>query len=233
MNRLKWILNNCYKFFKMNKKQIIKQTAEYVKSKLSGESSGHDWWHVYRVWRNAINIGKHENVDMFVVELAALLHDIADWKFNNGDEDIGAHLTREWLEKLAVNEQIISHVCKIIKDASFKGAGAIIKMKTTEGMVVQDADRLDAIGAIGIVRAFTTGTARGRIIYNPDIPLEKSVLDFRNGKDSYSTIHHFYDKVLLLKNLMNTKTAKKIAEKRHKLMEKFLNEFFQEWEGKN
>ena len=132
----------------MNKEQIVNQTAKYIKAKLTGEGSGHDWWHVYRVWKNAIHIGKHEKVNLFVVELAAMLHDIADWKFNNGNDKVGSQLAKEWLEKLSVDKNVISHVCQIIKDASFKGAGVKINMKTTEGMVVQGADRLDAIGAM-------------------------------------------------------------------------------------
>lgn len=217
----------------MNKEQIINKTAEYVKAKLFGESSGHDWWHVYRVWKNAVHISKYESVDLFVVELAALLHDIADWKFNDGNDDIGPQLAREWLEKLSVDENIISHVCQIIKDASFKGAGVMTKMKTIEGMVVQDADRLDAIGAIGISRAFAYGGAKGREMYNPELKPEKHE-SFEQYKNKQShTINHFYEKLLLLKELMNTATAKKIAEKRHKVMEEFLDEFFQEWEGKD
>lgn len=216
----------------MIKKRIINQTAEHIKNKLSGDGSGHDWWHVYRVWKTAVKIGKQENVDMFVVELAALLHDIADWKFNKGDDDVGPQLARVWLEKLAVDEKVIFHVCQIIIDASFKGAGAIIKMKTIEGMVVQDADRLDAIGAIGIARTFAYGGSKGREIYNPEIKPEKHE-SFEQYKKSQSTsINHFYEKLLLLKNLMNTVTAKKIAEKRHKVMVEFLKEFFREWEGK-
>lgn len=158
----------------MDKKQIINQTADYIKAKLAGESSGHDWWHVYRVWRSALHIGKHEKVDLFVVELAALLHDISDWKFNEGNDDVGPKLAKEWLEKLSVDEDVISHVCQIIKDVSFKGAGVKTKMKTVEGMVVQDADRLDAIGAIGIGRAFAYGGAKGREMYNPKIKPKKT-----------------------------------------------------------
>src|SRR3989344_8840669 len=138
----------------MNKEAILKQTEEYIKSKLSGEGSGHDWWHVYRVWKNAIHIGRHETADLFVVQLAALLHDISDWKFNDGNDDAGPKLAREWLEKMQVEENVISHVCEVIKEMSFKGAGVKTRMRTVEGMIVQDADRLDAIGAIGITRTF-------------------------------------------------------------------------------
>jgi len=192
----------------LNKKQIIQQTAEYIRERLTGESSGHDWWHVYRVWKNAIHIGKQEQVDLFVVELAALLHDIADWKFHDGNEAIGPQLAREWLEKLSVGENVISQVCQIIQDISFKGAGVKTPMKTTEGMVVQDADRLDAIGAIGIARTFAYGGSKGREMYNPEIKPEShdSFQQYKNNQGT--TINHFYEKLLLLKDLMNTDTAR-------------------------
>ncbi|MFZ4739748.1 MAG: HD domain-containing protein [Bacteroidales bacterium] len=216
----------------MNKVKIVNQTAGYIKTKLLGEGSGHDWWHVYRVWKNAIHIGKQENVDMFVIELAALLHDIADWKFYDGNDEIGPQMAKLWLEKLSVDNAVITHVCQIIKDVSFKGAGVDTKMKTTEGMVVQDADRLDAIGAIGIARTFAYGGSKGREIYNPDIKPEIHQ-SFEKYKNSQSpTLNHFYEKLLLLKELMNTTAAKNIAERRHKIMENFLEEFYQEWSGK-
>ena len=215
----------------MNEEAILKQTEEYIKNKLSGEGSGHDWWHIYRVWKNAIHIGKHENVNLFVVQLAALLHDISDWKFNDGDDDVGPRLAREWLEKMQVEENIISHVCEIIKKMSFKGAGVKTFMRTKEGMVVQDADRLDAIGAIGIARTFAYGGHKGREIYNPNVKpeLHDSFEKYKSGTGP--TINHFYEKLLLLKDLMNTKTAKKIAEERHRFMEQFLDRFYKEWEG--
>jgi len=217
----------------MNQNEIIKRTADYVKSKLDGEGSGHDWWHIYRVWKTAIEIGKKESADLFVVQLAALLHDIADWKFHAGDDSVGPKLAREWLEKLDVDENIISHVCKIIKQVSFKGAGVKSKIKTKEGMVVQDADRLDAIGAIGIARAFAYGGHKGREIYNPDIKPEKheTFEQYKNNKGT--TINHFYEKLLLLKDLMNTPSARKIAEERHDFMEQYLDKFFKECECKD
>lgn len=217
----------------MDKKEIIEKTADYIKSKLSGEGSGHDWWHIYRVWKNAINIGQYEKVDVFVVELAALLHDIADWKFHNGDDDIGPKMAREWLESLSVEEEIISHVCSIIKNISFKGANVENKIDTTEGMVVQDADRLDAIGAIGIARTFAYGGSKGREMYNPEIKPEihNSFEEYKNNQTN--TVNHFYEKLLLLKDKMNTETAKSIAQKRHEVMENFLKEFYDEWEGKS
>lgn len=216
----------------MNKKVILKQTEEYVKDKLSGEGSGHDWWHIYRVWQNAKHIGQYEQADMFVVELAALLHDIADWKFNDGDDSVGPKLAREWLTKLQVEENIIAHVCQIIKDLSFKGAGVKSKIHTIEGMVVQDADRLDALGAIGIARAFAYGGHKNREMYNPNVKAEQHN-SFEEYKNSHgTTINHFYEKLLLLKNLMNTTTAKKIAESRHAFMEEYLERFYDEWAGK-
>lgn len=217
----------------MNKKQIINKTAKYIEARLSGEGSGHDWWHVYRVWKSSINISEQENVDLFVVELAALLHDIADWKFHNGNDDVGPRMSREWLEKLSVDENVISHVCQIIKDISFKGSGVKNKIKTIEGMVVQDADRLDAIGAIGIGRTFAYGGHKGREMYNPKIkPVRHKTSEHYKSNQS-PTINHFYEKLLLLKDLMNTKTAKRMAKKRHKIMKKFLDSFLQEWEGKD
>ncbi|MEK7526068.1 MAG: HD domain-containing protein [Patescibacteria group bacterium] len=216
----------------MNKREIIKKTKDYVKKTLSGEGSGHDWWHVYRVWSTAKTIGKEENADMFVVELASLLHDIADWKFNDGDEDAGARASRVWLESLNVDSQVVDHVCNIVATSSFKGAGVKTEMKTLEGKVMQDADRLDAIGAIGIARTFAYGGHKGREMHNPDIKP-----DFHTTAEQYKnnvtpTINHFYEKLLLLKNLMNTKSAKRMAQGRHKYMEQFLDRFYQEWDGK-
>jgi len=215
----------------MEKELIVVQTADFMKSELTGEGSGHDWWHVYRVWKNAIQIAKREEVDLFVVELAALLHDIADWKFNDGNEDIGPQLAREWLESLNVDETEIANVCQIIQDISFKGSGVVTNMKTPEGKIVQDADRLDAMGAIGIGRAFAYGGSKGREMYNPDLKPEKHNSFEQYKKSQGSSINHFYEKLLLLKELMNTDTAKKIAEKRHAVMLNYLNDFFQEWEG--
>jgi len=215
----------------MEKELIVIQTADFMKSELTGEGSGHDWWHVYRVWKNAVQIAKREDVDLFVVELAALLHDIADWKFNDGNEDIGPQLAREWLESLNVEENEISNVCQIIQDISFKGSGVVTNMKTQEGKIVQDADRLDAMGAIGIGRAFAYGGSKGREMYNPDLKPEKHNSFEQYKKSQSSSINHFYEKLLLLKELMNTDTAKKIAEKRHVVMLNYLDDFLQEWEG--
>ena len=217
----------------MNNQRVINKTAEFVKSKLSGESSGHDWWHILRVWNSAKTIGKEEKADMFVVELAALLHDIADWKFNDGDEDVGAKVARKWLQSIEIDPKTIDHVCEIIATSSFKGAGVATSMKTLEGKVVQDADRLDAIGAIGIGRTFAYGGHKGREMYNPNIKPEFHTTAEQYKNDTTPTINHFYEKLLLLKDLMNTQTAISISQKRHAFMEEFLKEFFQEWEGKS
>ncbi len=217
----------------MDQDAVINQTKEYVRKKLEGESSGHDWWHIYRVWKNALYIGKEEKADLYIVQLSALLHDIADWKFHDGDDSIGPKLAREWLEELQVEGLVISHVCQIIKDVSFKGAGVKSQIKTLEGMVVQDADRLDAIGAIGIARTFAYGGYKGRELYSPDIKNKKHESFDQYKNDKGTTINHFYEKLLLLKDLMNTEIAKKIAKDRHVYMEQFLARFFKEWNGED
>lgn len=216
----------------MNKSSIIKQTAEHVRKVMQGESSGHDWWHAYRVWKMATHIGKKEKADMFIVELAALLHDIADYKLHDGDEEIGPKTATKWLESLGVDEKVIQHICQIMRDASFKGANVRTQMKTIEGEIVQDADRLDAIGAIGIARTFAYGGHKGSEIYDPNVKpiMYNSFEEYKSNTPP--TISHFYEKLLLLKNLMNTKTAKSLAEGRHKYMENFLKKFYKEWEGK-
>jgi uncharacterized protein len=209
---------------------IIHQTAEFVKNKMINESTGHDWWHANRVWRNAIKIGKSEQADMFVVQLAALLHDIADWKFHGGDTMTGPNVALEFLNSLNVDDSTINHVCDIIKKLSFKGAKVEQEILTIEGQIVQDADRLDAIGAIGIARAFAYGGFKQREIYNPEIPvvLHNSFETYKRNESP--TINHFYEKLLLLKDLMNTKTAKKIAIMRHEFMIQYLEKFFHEVE---
>jgi len=198
---------------------------------LGDEGSGHDWWHVHRVWKMAKRIGQEESADMFVVELAALLHDIADWKFHGGDDNVGARAARKLLSKQGVHKEIIDHVCEIIRTAPFKGAGVRTKMQTLEGKVVQDADRLDAIGAIGFARAFAYGGYRNQPIYNPNQKpvLHQSKAAYLKGRSP--TINHFFEKLLLLKDRMNTKTAKKVSRERHRFMEKYLNRFFKEWKG--
>lgn len=216
----------------MTQKEIINKTKDYVEKTLSGEGSGHDWWHILRVWNTAKTIGKKEKADLFVIELAALLHDIADWKFNDGDEMAGARVSKAWLEKLKVDKETIDHVCDIIATSSFKGAGVKSDMKTIEGKIVQDADRLDAIGAIGIGRTFAYGGHKDREMYNPNIKPQLHQTSEAYKNNNSPTLNHFYEKLLLLKGLMNTKTAKQMAKERHEYMEEFLKRFYQEWDGK-
>lgn len=215
----------------MDKLSILLQTEAYVRETLSADTAGHDWWHIYRVWKNAQQIARGEEVDLFVVELAALLHDIADHKFHGGDENIGPKTARAWLEKLDVEESVIAHVTEIIASLSFKGAQVATPMRTLEGKVVQDADRLDAIGAIGIARAFAYGGYKGRAIYDPNIPPESHGSFDAYKKSNTPSINHFYEKLLLLKERMNTPTAHQIAETRHQFMETYLEHFYREWEG--
>ena len=213
--------------------EIIDKTKEYVKNKLEGEGSGHDWWHILRVYNNALDIAEKEgNCDIFIIELAALLHDIADWKFNDGNLDKGSEIAGLFLADLNVDEKIIEHVSDIIKNISFKGANVKNTITTKEGMIVQDADRLDAIGAIGIARTFAYGGSRGRKIYDPEIKpkIKMNKDEYQKNKNSTS-INHFYEKLLLLKDMMNTTEGKKLAEHRQVVMQEFLNEFMQEWEG--
>lgn len=198
---------------------------------MQNAEGGHDWWHILRVWNNAKRIAQTEPVDRFVVELAALLHDIADNKFHNGDEEIGPKTAGEFLQSLEVNVQVIEHVQQIIRYMSFKSSFDNAGFSSEEMKVVQDADRLDAIGAIGVARAFNYGGHKNREMYNPDI-----APDFNLTKEAYKnsaapTINHFSEKLLLLKDLMNTKTAQKIAQQRHRFMELYLEQFYAEWNG--
>ena len=215
----------------MVKDKVIQQTKEHIQAKLQGEGSGHDWWHVYRVWKTAQHIGKEEGANMLTVELAALLHDIADWKFHDGDDTVGPKIAGEMLQKHDVSVDVIDHVKQIIIEGSFKGAGVETKPSTLEGEVVQDADRLDAIGAVGIARTFAYGGHKGRLMYDPDIKpvMHKSKEEYAKNKSP--TINHFYEKLLFLKDLMNTESAKTIATGGHKFMEDYLDRFYKEWNG--
>ena len=215
-----------------SKKQILTTIAGLVRERFENEGSGHDWWHIDRVWKMAERLGKEEGADFFVVGLAALLHDIADWKFHDGDDTVGPKVARQILSDFSVPEETIAQVCNIIETISFKGAGVATKMETLEGKVVQDADRLDAIGAIGIARVFAYGGHKNQPIHNPELkPVAHQTKEdyFRNKG---TTINHFYEKLLLLKDRMNTATAKKIAQGRHQCMEEFMERFFLEWDGK-
>jgi uncharacterized protein len=216
----------------MTQNEIIEKTAGYIRQEFQSDSSGHDWWHIYRVWKNALNICEHEKVDMFIVQLAALLHDLDDWKFNpDGDE--APVRARAWMKECGVEDAVSQHVCEIITHLSFKGAGTENKISTLEGMVVQDADRLDAIGAIGVGRAFAYGGYKGRPLYDPDSPpqLHENFEQYKNSRSA--TINHFHEKLLLLKDMMNTSTAKRIAEQRHEFMLQFLDRFMKEWDGRD
>jgi len=217
----------------MNKEQIIQNTIEFVKETLQGAEGGHDFFHVERVYKNALLIAKDENVDEFVVSLGALLHDIADSKFHNGDETVGPKKARAFLLNEQVPEEIITHIEKIITNISFKGGNFNQKFTSTELNVVQDADRLDAIGAIGIARCFNYGGFKNRELYNPEIAPNLNMTKEEYKKSTAPTINHFYEKLLLLKDKMNTQTGKVIAEQRHVYMEGFLKQFYNEWNGKS
>jgi len=216
----------------MNKQQIISKTEDFVKITLKGAEGGHDWFHILRVWNNAKLISKTEHVDVFIVELGALLHDIADSKFYNGDESIGPKVARKFLENLQVEEAVILHIEQIILNISYKGGNFEQNFTSAELQVLQDADRLDAIGAIGIARCFNYGGFKNRPLYNPEIPPKLNQTKEEYKISTAPTINHFYEKLLLLKDKMNTKTGKKIAEERHEYMKIFLQQFYNEWEGK-
>ncbi|MFO7827889.1 MAG: HD domain-containing protein [Bacteroidales bacterium] len=215
----------------MNKKMIIQKTIHFVKDVLSDAEGGHDWWHIYRVWQLSRHIARKENVNLFIVELGALLHDIADSKFHDGNEQIGSHKARKFLSELKVNEEIIIHIENIISNISFKGGKHAQTFKSQELDVVQDADRLDAMGAIGIARAFNYGGYKGREIFNPEIKPNLNMTKEEYKHSKAPTLNHFYEKLLLLKDLMNTETGKTMAEHRHQFMEQFLDEFYNEWNG--
>jgi uncharacterized protein len=208
--------------------EILNKTVAFVKKTLANAEGGHDWWHVYRVWQLSKHIAKTEKVNMFVVQLGALLHDIADYKFH-GNEEIGPHMAREFLSSIEVEEDIIIHVEKIISNISFRKHTQ--EFKSLELDVIQDADRLDAMGAIGIARAFNYGGYKGRAIYDPEIKPNLTMTKEEYRKSSAPTLNHFYEKLLLLKDTMNTSTGKAMAERRHRYMEQFLKEFQGEWDG--
>ena len=217
--------------YRVNKETIIENTVEFVKETLQGAEGGHDWFHTLRVWKTAQRIACTESVDPFVVSLGALLHDIADAKFHRGDESVGPGLASAFLRAEGAGEEVVSHVVQIITHVSFKGGNEVQSFRSPELDVVQDADRLDAIGAIGIARTFNYGGHMGRKLYDPDIEpnLRMSKEEYRNS--SAPTINHFYEKLLLLKDRMNTRTGRALAEGRHQFMQEFLDRFYQEGEG--
>ena len=214
----------------MNEK-LINNTIAFVKSELENAEGGHDWFHIERVYKNTLAIAKNEKCDLLVCQLGVLLHDIADSKFHNGDEKVGPKTARKFLEIENVSEDVIEHVIQIINNISFKGGNFEKQFNSIELQIVQDADRLDAIGAIGIARTFNYGGFKNRTIYNPEIApnLMMSKEEYKNSQAP--TINHFYEKLLLLKDKMNTVSGKKIAAKRHEFMETYLEQFYAEWNG--
>jgi uncharacterized protein len=217
----------------MRETDLIEKTKTFVKKELADAEGGHDWFHIERVYKNALLIAKTENVNLQVVQLAALLHDIADSKFHNGDETVGPQKAREFLFKQNVSSEVIEHVVNIIANISFsQSLGEKKLFKSPELEVVQDADRLDAIGAIGIARAFNYGGFKNRPLFNPSIKPNLHLSKAEYKASTAPTINHFYEKLLLLKNKMNTKTGKKLAQNRHDFMNHYLEQFYAEWNGK-
>ena len=208
--------------------EVIDKTIEYVKLELEHSEHGHDWWHISRVYHNAQTILQDESGDTLIVALAALLHDIADAKFHDGDETIGPRKAKEFLEINEVSSEITAHVISIIENISFKSSLGNVTFTSKEMDIVQDADRLDAIGAIGIARAFHYGGFKNRVIYDPGIPPSLNMSKEEYKKSDGPTINHFFEKLLLLKDKMNTETGKKIAQQRHEFMEKYLEQFYSE-----
>ncbi len=216
----------------MKEDHLIQNTIDFVKKELQNAEGGHDWFHIERVFNTSKLILKHEEGNTPVVKLAALLHDIADPKFHGGDESIGPQTAKNFLESQSVDEQTIEHVVKIIEQMSFKNSlEKGTKFTSNELQIVQDADRLDAIGAIGIARAFNYGGFKNRELHNPDVPPNLNMSKEEYKKSTAPTINHFYEKLLLLKDKMNTETGKKLAEERHKFMLDYLDQFYKEWNG--
>lgn len=211
-------------------KQLIEKTEAFVYEELMTEGTGHDWYHIDRVRKNALLIQKNEGGgDVFIIEMAALLHDIPDEKLNESEE-AGWQKLNHFINTLSLNEKDRNHILDCIESVSFKG-GRIIELKSLEAKIIQDADRLDAIGAIGIARTFAFGGKKGQPLYDPNLTTRSKLTmeEYRNGKSS--SVHHFYEKLFKLKELMNTDAAKQIAEKRHRFMKDYLEQFYNEWNG--
>ncbi len=210
-------------------RDVIQATADFVRAHLGDDSTGHDWWHTERVWRMARRLAQAEGAALDVVELAALLHDVADWKFS-GDEEASGRVAEQWLHEKGAPAATIDHVVAIINGLSFKSVDQP-RLPTLEGQVVQDADRLDALGAIGVARAFAYGGWKGTPMYEPDQPprLGMTAAEYRAHRGT--TVNHFYEKLLHLRNLMNTPTARRLADERHAYLEAFLHQFLAEWQG--
>jgi uncharacterized protein len=219
----------------MTGQPLIDKTIEFVQQTLDQAEGGHDWWHTYRVWQTAKTIAASEQVNLLVVELGALLHDIADAKFHQGDEILGPNMAKAFLLGQEVETSIIEHVTNIVRHISFKSSLSYTEQifSSPELKVVQDADRLDAIGAIGIARAFNYGGYRNRALYDPGIPPNVQMTKNEYMNSTAPTINHFYEKLLLLKDKMNTDTGRRMAEARHIFMEQYLEQFYKEWEGVN
>lgn len=218
----------------MTDNEIIKRTITFVKKTLENAEGGHDWHHTHRVFLISQRIAESEKTDKFIVSLGALLHDIADAKFYDGDETIGPKMAKDFLLSLKVQPTIIAHVIQIIENISFKNSfdNTVVKFNSPELNVIQDADRLDAIGAIGIARAFNYGGFKNRKLYDPEIPSNLKMSKKEYKKSDAPTINHFYEKLLLLKDKMNTDTGKNLAKERHQFMLNYLDQFYKEWNGK-
>ena len=212
-------------------KTLINKTVEFVKTTLKAAEGGHDWWHIYRVWKLAIQITEEEKADQFIEQLGALFHDIADSKFHDGNEEIGPRIAKEFLKSEGVSQEIIAKIESVIRIISFKNSIGNNQKFTKEEMVIQDADRLDAIGAIGIARTFNYGGHKNFVIYNPDVEPRKYQTKEEYKKSEAPTVNHFYEKLFLLKDMMNTLTGMRLAEGRHQFMELYLQQFYDEWEG--
>lgn len=217
--------------FNENQEIVINNTIEFVKATLADAEGGHDWWHVYRVWKLAIRIAEEEDADLFIVQMGSLLHDIADSKFYNGDEEIGPEKAIRFLKSQGLEDEIIKQIDHIIRNISFKNSFDSKQRITHELMVIQDADRLDAIGAIGIARTFNYGGHKNYSIYDPNIKPQQYISKEEYKNSDSPTINHFYEKLFLLKDMMNTKTGKRLAINRHHFMDTYLKQFFKEWEG--
>jgi len=212
----------------------IEKTTEFVKEQFKADTTGHDWWHTERVWKTAKAIAKKESGNIFVIEMAALLHDIDDYKFSSVEEEAEKSKARKWLIKLDLDEDLTEKIISAVKTVSFKGEQNATAPETLEAKIVQDADRLDALGAIGIARTFAFGGVANRCLYDPEIkPIKYTSFEQYKQKDKTTTINHFYEKLLLIKDKLNTKTARNIAAKRHQFLLDFLDEFYCEWESKD
>lgn len=215
----------------MKEPEIISATESFVKSELEGGEAGHDWWHIDRVRKSALHLARQEGANLFIVELGALLHDIGDSKFHDGDENLGPRKVKTFLESLNLETNSIEHLIQIVENISFTKSLESSNFRSLELNVIQDADRLDAIGAIGIARAFSFGGYKKRIFYDPEIPPIKNISKEEYKKRSSPTINHFYEKLLLLKDMMNTQAGQRMAQERHQFMELYLEQFYSEWRG--